>query len=49
MSGLGPAGGRGGGGLIPLLPALLLVSGVAGAEQVLVCGGKGEGLGERRD
>lgn len=49
IRGLGAAGGRGGGGLIALLPALLFVSGVAGAEQVLLWGCEGEGLGERYD
>lgn len=49
IRGLGAAGGRGGGGLSTLLPALLFVSGVAGAEQVLLWGCEGEGLGERCD
>lgn len=49
IRGLGAAGGRGGGGLSALFPALLFVSGVAGAEQVLLWGCAGEGLGERFD
>lgn len=49
IRGLGAAGGRGGGGLSTLLPALLFDSGVAGAEQVLLWGCEGDGLGERCD
>lgn len=49
IRGLGPASGRGGGGLSALLPALLFVSGVAGAEHVLLWGCEGEGLGESCD
>lgn len=49
IRGLGAGGGRGGGGLSALLPALLFVSGVAGAEQVLLWGCAGEGLGKRFD
>lgn len=49
IKGLGAAGGRGGGGRSTLLRVLLFVSGVAGAEQVLLWGCKGDGLGERHD